>query len=238
MNRFQSLAADVSRLSLRGEDFLNVYLLGDVLVDAGGRAMANALLRALAGVPLRAHALTHGHFDHQGGSHAVCSRLGIELWCGAGEREAIETARIDRLMQPRPVLRTISRLLGGPAHPVARVLHEGDEVGAGFVALETPGHTPGSTSYWRETDRVLVLGDAAWGLNPFTMVRGLREPYAAFSIDPEQNRASLRRLAALRPALVCFGHGPPATGDRFLAFVRGMGAEETVRVAEPVPAPL
>ena len=238
MRSFQQLAPDFSRLSLQGDDFVNVYLLGGVLVDAGGRAMARALLRALQGSQLRAHAITHGHFDHQGASHAVCATLGIDLWCGAGEREAIETGRIDRLMQHRPLLMGLSRILAGPAHPVARVLREGDEVAAGFVALETPGHTPGSVSYWRESDRVLVLGDVAWALNPFTGQRGLREPIAAFSFDPAQNRASLRRLAALGPQLVCFGHGPPATGERFLAFVRGLAVRTEVTAPEPVPMPL
>ena len=30
-----------------------------------------------------------------------------------------------------------------------------------------------------------------------------------FTPDPAANRASIRRLAALEPAVVCFGHGPP-----------------------------
>ena len=29
-----------------------------------------------------------------------------------------------------------------------------------------------------------------------------------FTRDPEANRASIRRIAALRPRLACFGHGP------------------------------
>ena len=42
-----------------------------------------------------------------------------------------------------------------------------------------------------------------------TGARVLHEPLAAFTPDPARNRASARRLAALEPALVCFGHGPP-----------------------------
>ena len=30
-----------------------------------------------------------------------------------------------------------------------------------------------------------------------------------FTLDPAANRAAIRRLAALEPAVVCFGHGPP-----------------------------
>jgi glyoxylase-like metal-dependent hydrolase (beta-lactamase superfamily II) len=91
---------------------------------------------------------------------------------------------------------------------ISRVLVEGDEV-AGFTVLETPGHSPGHVAYWRESDRVLVCGDVMWGYNPFLLRPGIREPYPWVSPDPERNRASARRLAALEPALVCFGHGPP-----------------------------
>ncbi len=54
-----------------------------------------------------------------------------------------------------------------------------------------------------------VCGDVMWGCNPFLLKPGIREPYHWASPDPERNRASARRLAALEPALVCFGHGPP-----------------------------
>jgi glyoxylase-like metal-dependent hydrolase (beta-lactamase superfamily II) len=37
----------------------------------------------------------------------------------------------------------------------------------------------------------------------------LHEPPRVFTPDPQRNRASARRLAALEPELVCFGHGPP-----------------------------
>jgi glyoxylase-like metal-dependent hydrolase (beta-lactamase superfamily II) len=48
-----------------------------------------------------------------------------------------------------------------------------------------------------------------WGYNRFLLKSGVREPYPFVSPDPHENRASARRLAALEPALVCFGHGPP-----------------------------
>ena len=50
------------------------------------------------------------------------------------------------------------RYWAGPGHPFDRRLREGDEV-AGFTVLETPGHAPGHVAFWREADRVLILGD-------------------------------------------------------------------------------
>jgi glyoxylase-like metal-dependent hydrolase (beta-lactamase superfamily II) len=91
---------------------------------------------------------------------------------------------------------------------VARALLEGDEV-AGFVVLETPGHSAGHVSYWRESDRALIVGDVLTNISLATGRPGLHEPPAAFTPDPARNRASARRLAELRPQLACFGHGPP-----------------------------
>lgn len=88
-----------------------------------------------------------------------------------------------------------------------RTLQEGDTV-EGFVVLETAGHAPGHLAFWREDDRVLIVGDALVNMNPLTRARGLHEPPAGFTLDRRQHRESIRRLAALRPHVICFGHGP------------------------------
>ena len=228
MREWQQVAPGVRRISAAPRDSVNVYMLGDVLVDAGLRIHVRRLLQALRlpGVPRpEAHALTHAHEDHQGGSDAVCRHFGIPLWCGACDREAMETGDL-RPILPRPdsVSATVLNALAGPPHPVTRVLHEGDDVGAGFVALETPGHTPGSISFWRASDRILVLGDVAMSRHPFTLRAGLREPLAFGTMDAAANRNALRRLAALDPAVVCFGHGAPVTEPAlFRSFVAGLG---------------
>jgi glyoxylase-like metal-dependent hydrolase (beta-lactamase superfamily II) len=99
-------------------------------------------------------------------------------------------------------------LFAGPGHPVDRALEEGDEID-GFQVLHTPGHANGHVALWRESDRVLIAGDVLNTMNPFTMKRGLREPLETFTPDVAENRRSIRRLAALEPALLLVGHGPP-----------------------------
>jgi len=202
---------------------LNVYLMGDVLVDAGTRFDGRRILRQLRGRAVAAHALTHAHPDHQGSSHAVCAALGVPLWCGAADADAAEDPRVMTALIPRhPIPRWLGPWVAGPGHPVARRLREGDEVG-GFTVLDTPGHTAGHVSYWREADRVLVLGDVLAGMNPLLGLVGLREPPAFFSADPARNRDAARKLAALNPALVVFGHGPPLRDPgKFRAFVGGL----------------
>ena len=63
---------------------INVYLLGEVLVDAATRFAARRILRRLRGRKVTLHALTHAHPDHQGASHAICEAPGYPamVWRG------------------------------------------------------------------------------------------------------------------------------------------------------------
>jgi len=204
----QQLADDVWHLHGMPANGVNVYVIGDVLIDAGMRLDKGRILKQIEGRTIRAHALTHAHPDHYGSSHAICDRLDIPLWCGAADAEAVEQGK---LVWKR------GRMIPGPAaHPVARRLNEGDEV-AGFTVLETPGHSPGHVSYWRESDRTLLCGDVMWGWHPFLLRGPIRPPVDLFTPNPALNRESARRIAALEPALVCFGHGPPLRDPAKLA---------------------
>ncbi len=187
---------------------INVYLMGDVLVDAGTRHAAKRILRQLKGRSITAHALTHAHPDHQGASHEVCETLGIPLWCGDLDAAAVEDGRVMDRQPKHPINTLIGRTFPGPAHPVARRLREGDDV-AGFLVLDVPGHSAGHVAYWRESDRTLICGDVFTNIDTLTGIPGLHEPRWFLTPDPARNRESMRRLAALEPALVCFGHGRP-----------------------------
>lgn len=205
----REVAEDVHLLSGFPPNAINVYLVGDVLVDAGTRQARRRILRQLAGRRLLAHALTHVHPDHQGSSHAVCERFAIPLWCGQEDVPAMESpGHVTSPSAPHWLSRVEQRWWVGPPHPVARALREGDEV-AGFTVLDTPGHTRGHISLWRESDRVLIVGDALTNMSFLTGLPGLHEPLPMFTPDVPANRASVRRLAELRPAVACFGHGPP-----------------------------
>jgi len=220
------LAEDLFQLHGLPPNAINVYLLDDVLIDAGTRWAQRRILRQLRGRPVFAHALTHAHPDHQGASHAVCEVLAVPLWCSEPEMPAVEAGRMSasppRGARERVVAGLATRLALGQAHPVARTLGEGDEV-AGFSVLETPGHAPGHISLWRERDRVLIVGDVLTNMSLTTGIPGLHEPPVVLSHDPARNRESARRLAELRPALACFGHGPPLRDpDRLAAFAAGL----------------
>lgn len=178
-------------------------------MDTGTAFTPQRVLQALRPHAVIAIALTHAHPDHQGGAHEICTALDIPLWCGKVDRDAVESGELSGLLPaPHGLLATVSQPLAGPAHPVSRTLQEGDEV-ADFIIISTPGHTRGHVSFWRPSDRTLVVGDVLFHRSPVTLRSGLREPYAMITYDQEENRRSIRKIAELRPAIVCFGHGEP-----------------------------
>jgi hydroxyacylglutathione hydrolase len=221
----KQLAPEVHMLSGWPRNAINVYVIGDVLIDAATRQGERRIMRQIAGRPLSAHALTHAHPDHQGCSHVICERFQIPLWCGRDDVHAMETpGAISNSQVPGWLNHLQARFWTGPPHPVDRALVEGDEV-AGFTVLEVPGHSVGHVAYWRESDRVLILGDVLNNMNVRTGVPGLHEPPDVFTLDPPRNRESARRLAALRPSLACFGHGAPLRDPGKLAdFVAGLAS--------------
>lgn len=201
---------------------INIYFMGDVMLDAGTRHAKSRILRQLEGLVIQGHALTHAHPDHQGASHAICDAFNIPYWVGAGDADAAETGDLSITMPPGNMGALARKAFAGPGHPVARRLKEGDIVG-GFTVIETPGHSPGHVSYFRESDRVLMVGDVVFNMNPYTGQEGLQLPPDGFTMNPAQNRESARKLAALNPEVVCFGHGPViSTGELFTGFVAGL----------------
>ena len=186
---------------------VNAFLLDDVLVDAGGRQSRRLILKALNGHTVSAHALTHAHPDHQGSSHAICERIGIPFWVPELDVPAAEDPSLIGERQPdHPIAQFMHKVFTGPGHKVDRVLREGDQVGS-FTTLFTPGHSMGHVAFWRESDRVLVLGDVLNNQDPLLGIPGLRLPKDFFTPDPVTNRASAKRLGELEPRLVLFGHG-------------------------------
>ncbi|MBY0521892.1 MAG: MBL fold metallo-hydrolase [Gemmataceae bacterium] len=193
---------------LRGfpRDMFNVYLAGDTLIDAGTRWAKRRILRQLHGKAPRMVALTHCHPDHQGTAAYFCDRYGIPLACHEADVDAME-GRI-RMQPENRVIRLGEWCWSGKPYRVGNVLRDGDRFGD-FRVVHAPGHTPGHVFYFRERDRLAIVGDVLANMNFVTRKPGLREPPPIFTVDRLLNRRSIQTLAGLRPSVVCFGHGPP-----------------------------
>ncbi len=205
----KEVAPDLWQLRGFPPDGINVYLAGDVLIDAATRRAGKRILGQVGGRPLSMLALTHVHPDHQGAAKEICEKRDIPLACHADDVDAMEGRRPVQERDGEAFLnRMIRRYWEGPPHDVGRVLNEGDEV-AGFRVIHAPGHARGEVIYFRESDRVAIAGDVINTVHIWTGIPGIHEPPGIFTLDPVENRRSIRKLLDLRPSVICVGHGRP-----------------------------
>jgi len=213
------------RGDLRGA--MNVYFLeedgGVVQFDAGTKAMtkkAQAAAEKLGG--LKRIVLGHAHADHRG----TAPSLGVPVHCHPDE---VADAESDAAIAPymdiselpwapaRWLYPTLMRRWDGGAVKIDGTVAEGDEV-AGFRVLHFPGHAPGLIGLWRESDRVAIVSDVVYLIDSARLGRPLPPgeasvPHPAWAWDHAKAKESVRKLAALEPALVCAGHEAPLRGE-------------------------
>lgn len=214
-----------------------VYLIDDAdgytLIDTGLRSAAPKILRQLTAsgrrpTDVRRILITHAHPDHVGGLPALRAATGAQVWASAIERPVIEGR--EPIPIPRGDQRTGLARLIRPPHtvlpptPVDRELRDDEllgEVAGGLQVVFTPGHAPGHLAFWQPDQGILFCGDVIFRLPE------LRLPFSFLTVDMAENKRSIARLAALEPAVVCFGHGAPLheqTAARIRDFARRVGA--------------
>jgi glyoxylase-like metal-dependent hydrolase (beta-lactamase superfamily II) len=215
---------------LRGDlrKSMNIYFLEDggggvVQFDAGSRAMTKSARRAgeqLGGV--KQVVLGHAHADHRGTAGAI----GAPILCHPDEVADAESAAsiapyMDLSQLPvAPVRRIYPFLLrrwDGGAVKIDGTVSEGDEV-AGFRVVHFPGHAPGLIGLWRESDRVALVSDTIYLIDSARLGRHLPPgeasvPHPAWAWNHAKAKESVRRLAALEPAVVGAGHAEPLRGE-------------------------
>jgi len=223
----KQIAPGVHQIALTPRDGINAYLLGQVLVDTGVAPSARKLAPLVREHGVEAIALTHAHGDHVGSARKLADEFGLPVWSGVADRDAVESGKaVKKAPFDQPGLSLVAGILGDfKGVPVARTLAEGDELTAGFTVLDAPGHSPGHVAFWRESDGVLIAGDVFFNMHVLTTAPGLRQPPGPFTVDPAQNRESERKLAALAPSVVGFGHGPVLAreaGERLQKFVANL----------------
>ena len=228
-DRPEDVAPGVLRVPLR---FVNAHFVGEpggpwVLVDAGLSISADAVRRAARaryGADARPEAilLTHGHADHAGAARYLAGAWSVPVYA-----HALELPHLTG-QAPYP---PYDAAAPGPLGPLSRVLPNAplDLAGrvfalppggavphlAGWTWVATPGHTAGHVAYFRETDGLLLAGDAVATMDldsPLCYLPrppGLYRPPGPFTSDWPAAAASVRRLAALKPSVLAAGHGRP-----------------------------
>ncbi len=228
MTPIKRIAPDVGWLPI---SFVNVYFVGRpgspwILVDAGLPGRANQITEAAearfgAGARPEAIVLTHGHFDHAGSAQELAEIWDVPIYAHLLELPYLTGQ--SAYPPPDPTIggaiAFLSRFMPSKSYNFGSRIRELKPKSVPGLSdwqwFATPGHSPGHISLFRQSDRVLLAGDAfatmdmdSWtGL--VTGKRVLAPGGAPFNFDWDATRASVRELAGLRPNVAGCGHGIP-----------------------------
>ncbi len=148
--------------------------------------------------------LTHAHPDHIGGCLRIKENTSASFAIHPADKSWVED--VEKQAQERPIP-NFFELVGGSV-PIDRDLKEGDIIswdkGKRVRVLATPGHSPGSVSFFCEEEGALFSGDAipATGTIPLY-------------VDPQASIRSIQKLKKVSGVKFLFSswHGP-ISGNR------------------------
>ncbi|MFN2167244.1 MAG: MBL fold metallo-hydrolase [Anaerolineae bacterium] len=186
-----------------------------VVIDAAMPGRAGAVWRHLDTLGHQPEAvdeiwLTHGDIDHMGSVAALKARSGARVVAHRADVDLV-AGRAQRELGPSRFTRAYKRVFNWAIYqlfrykPVAidQPVTDNDTLGD-WQVVHTPGHTPGSVSYYHPGRGIAIVGDA---INHKRGRLGAPPPLVTYDLD--QAYDSVRRIAALDFEVCCFGHGPP-----------------------------
>lgn len=196
----------------------NPYLIIDpdglTLIDTGLPGSHKKILKYIQGLgrtpaDLKRIILTHSDIDHVGGLAALKKASGARTYASEIEAEAIAKGRASRQIQSkqtvrRVVMKLLMEIFRSKPVKVDELLTNGQvlPVLGGLQVLLTPGHTPGHISLYSPSTGVLFVGDSIVSREG-SMIGSV----PANTWNQDKAAESVRKQAALKPGIVCPGHG-------------------------------
>ena len=231
----------------RKELFVNYYVIQDqttrawALVDAGLKWSASKIKNMATelfgeGSKPVAIILTHGHFDHVGALTTLLEEWNVPVY--AHSLEVPYLSGVSSYPPPDPtvgggLMTAISWMYPKGPINVQDYLHilPNDNSIPGlkdWKYIHTPGHSPGHISLFRQSDRVLIVGDAfvttkaESALYAFSGLKHLSGPPKYFTCNWGSAELSVFKLAALDPAVAATGHGVVMRGEELRGALKNL----------------
>ena len=194
----------------------NCTIVGDpiskkaIIVDPGGDAEKIMAEVDALGLKVVSIIHTHAHLDHILAAGEIKKATGASLYLHKEDQFLWD------------ILEEQCRMFGVPYQaipdPDEWLKDDADLACEGGVAIHTPGHTPGSMSFWFEDHKLLIAGDTLfkrsigrtdlWGGDFDTIMKSIKERLMVLDED----------------AIIVTGHGPDTTiGDELASnpFIKG-----------------
>ena len=190
-----------------------------VLIDAGFQGKADKVFEAVAQLgrkpsDIKHLVFTHGHPDHIGSAVPLIQATGARTYMHAADVPMVESGGPFRPMTPAPgLIRNIMLRIvfdenerTAPFH-IDQHISDGEmlPLAGGLQVIHAPGHCAGQVAFLWQGTRLLIAGDV------FINILSAGDPIG-FE-DEAEGRRSQRKLAALSPQAVCFGHGGSIVKD-------------------------
>lgn len=223
----QVIMVNVYFISYTDETSTRWFLVDAGLGQCAGRIKKAATYLFGAGAKPAGILLTHGHFDHIGALAKLAEEWNVPVYAHPLEMPYL-TGR-SSYPPPDPTVGGGAMALMASIYP-KKPINIGAKVQPfpadgtipglpGWQVLHTPGHTAGHVSFFRESDRTLITGDAFVTVKQESFLAVLRQkkeihgPPAYFTSDWQAAQRSVEQLAALKPAVAACGHGKPMEGS-------------------------
>ena len=178
----------------------NSYLTSDgVLIDAGVKAGNVMRIAKEHGINVKYLFITHYHIDHIRYAHDIVRTFNCKVVTSIPDSGVVEGRE-----KPRSTGALQSFILAiMRVKPVSVDVKANDgDIINGYKVIYAPGHTPGSTAYFK--DGLLFTGDAVveHGGKPAL-------PPRRFTLDMDEAVRSFNKLLSLKPRVIYPGHGNP-----------------------------
>jgi glyoxylase-like metal-dependent hydrolase (beta-lactamase superfamily II) len=217
--------------------FVNIYMILNpfdgnwVLIDAGLKwsvLKIKKMAKQLFGEHSKPSSiiLTHGHFDHIGALQKLVKDWDVPVF--AHHLEIPFLTGKSSYPPPDPTVGGGLMSLMSWSYPndpinissYLNVLPDNGRVPGlpEWKYIHTPGHAPGHISLFRESDNVLIAGDAfvtskaESAYSVILQTKKLSGPPKYFTYDWGLAKESVKNLMALEPEIVAAGHGAPMHG--------------------------